>query len=68
MSGEPMPLKVINEINEKIKFLYRKIKFLTPELCRMLCNARIQPYFTTRVQLGTKILPKNKKEDTNYAK
>ena len=45
MSGEPMALKVINKINGKLKFLYRKNRFLSPELRRMLCNALIQPYF-----------------------
>ena len=45
MSGEPMALKVINKINSKLKFLYRKNKFLSPELRRMLCNALIQPHF-----------------------
>ena len=44
MSGEPMALKVINKINGKLKFLYRKNKFLTPEL-RLLCNALIQLHF-----------------------
>ena len=43
MSGEPMALKVINKINGK--FLYRKNRFLSPELRRMLCNALIQPHF-----------------------
>ena len=32
MSGEPMALKVINKINGKLKFLYRKDRFLSPEL------------------------------------
>ena len=45
MSGEPMALKVINKINDKLKFLYRKNRFLSPELQRMLCNALIQPHF-----------------------
>ena len=45
MSGESMALKVVNEIYVKLKFLYWKNKFLTPELCRMLCNALIQPHF-----------------------
>ena len=27
MSGEPMVLKVVNKINGKLKFLYRKINF-----------------------------------------
>ena len=30
MSGEPMVLKVINKINGKLKFLYRKNRFLSP--------------------------------------
>ena len=39
MSGEPVALKALNKINGKLKFLYRKNKFLTPTLRRMLCNA-----------------------------
>ena len=30
--SEPMALKVVNKIYGKLKFLYRKNKFLTPEL------------------------------------
>ena len=45
MSGEPIALKVINNINGKLKFLYRKNRFLSPELRRMLCSALIQPHF-----------------------
>ena len=45
MSAEPMALKVINKINGKLKFLYRKNSFLTPRLRRMLCNALIQLHF-----------------------
>ena len=45
LSGESMSLKVIQKINTKLRFLYRKNKFLTPNLRRMLCNALIQPHF-----------------------
>ena len=45
LSGESMALNVINKINSKLKFLYRKNKFLTPDLKRMLCNALIQTHF-----------------------
>ena len=45
MSGEPMALKVINKINSKLKFLYRKNRFLSPELQRLLRNALINPHF-----------------------
>ena len=40
-----MSLKVVNKINRKLKFLYRKNRFLRPELRRMLYNALIQPHF-----------------------
>ena len=43
--GEAMALKIINKINSRIKFLYRKSKYLTPYLKRLLCNALIQPHF-----------------------
>ena len=45
MSRESMALKVINKINLRLKFLHRKNKFLTPALCRLLCNVLIQPHF-----------------------
>ena len=45
MSVEPMALKVTNKINAKLKFRYRKNRFLSPNLRRMLCNALIQPDF-----------------------
>ena len=45
MSGETMVLSVINKINNKLKFLYRKNRFLTPTLRGLLCNALIQPHF-----------------------
>ena len=47
MSGEPMALKVVNKINRKLRFLYRKNNFLTPELRKMLCNALIQQHLGT---------------------
>ena len=40
-----MVLKVINKINGKLEFLYRKNRYLSPKLQRMLCNALIQPHF-----------------------
>ena len=39
-----MPLSVINKINNKLKCLYRKNKFLTPTLRRFLCDSLIQPH------------------------
>ena len=40
-----MTLKVINKINGRLKFLYRKNRYLTTCLKRLLCNALIQPHF-----------------------
>ena len=45
MSCESMTLKVINQINGKLEFLYRKNRYLIKELRKMLCNALIQPHF-----------------------
>ena len=45
MSGDAMALNDINNINNMLKFLHRKNRFLTPALRRLLCNALIQLYF-----------------------
>ena len=45
MLGETMTLSVIDKVNNKLKFLYRKNRFLTPTLKRLLCSALIQPHF-----------------------
>ena len=45
LSGEHMAAKVLNTINNRLKFLYRKQKFLSLSLRRLLCNALIQPHF-----------------------
>ena len=45
LSGESMAIKVINKINIRLRFLYRKNRFLSPPLHRLLCNSLIQPHF-----------------------
>ena len=45
LSGESMALDVVSTINTRLKFLYRKNKFLSPQLRRLLCDALIQPHF-----------------------
>ena len=45
MSGDSMVNKVISKVNERLKFLRRKNKYLTPNLRRLLCNAVMQPHF-----------------------
>ena len=39
MSRETMTLNVVHKINDKLKFLYCKNVFLTPNLRHLLCNA-----------------------------
>ena len=39
LSEEAMVLKVINKINGRLRFLYRKNRYLSPYLKRLLCNA-----------------------------
>ena len=45
LSAKSMALKVINKINSRLRFLYRKNMFLSPPLRRLLCNSLIQPHF-----------------------
>ena len=45
LSGEAMVLKVINKMSSRLKFLYKKNRYLTLYLKRLLCNALIQPHF-----------------------
>ena len=41
MSGETMALRVIQKINSRLKFLYRKNRILDVPLRRLTCNALI---------------------------
>ena len=50
MSGEIMTLTVINQINNKLQFLYQKNRILTPMRKPLLCNTHL--ISTTLVQLG----------------
>lgn len=59
MSGQPVALKVLNKINRRPKFLYRKNKLLKPEL-RMFCNALNQTNFEYVCQAWYPNLNKNK--------
>ena len=43
--GEAMALKVINKVNGRLKFLYRKNRYLTPYLKRLFCNSLMQLHF-----------------------
>ena len=55
MYGEATARNVVNKINNKLKFLYRKDNFLMPALRRVLCNALIQPILIMHVLSGIQI-------------
>ena len=40
-----MDLKLTNKINSRLKFLYRKNRYLSPYIKGLLCNALIHPHF-----------------------
>ena len=69
MSGESVALKVINKINSRLKFLHSKNKLLTPALCRLLCNALIQPHFDyASSACHPNLTQKNEKQNLNHTK
>ena len=45
LTGESMAMQVCAKVTSKLKFLYRKNRFLSKDLRRLLCNALIQPHF-----------------------
>ena len=45
LSGEALASKILWKINPKLKFIYRKSRYLTSTLRRLLSNALIQPRF-----------------------
>ena len=63
LSGQSMCLYVLNKLNSKLNFLYRKNKILTPSLRRLLCNALIQPHF-----MVSQPKSKSKEKITNKSK
>ena len=64
--GEPISLQVIKKINTRLRFLYRKNRFLSQPLRRLLCNAIIQPHFDYGCSAWYPYLNKSlKKKTTN---
>ena len=45
LTGESMAMQVCTKFTSKLKFLYRKSRFLSKELRTLLRNALIQPHF-----------------------
>ena len=45
LSGKSMVEGILCKINSKLRFLYRKQKFLSKDIRRLLCNSLIQPHY-----------------------
>ena len=45
LSGKSMVEGILCKINSKLRFLYRKRKFLSKDIRRLLCNSLIQPHY-----------------------
>ena len=45
LSGKSMVEGILSKINSKLRFLYRKRKFLSKDIRRLLCNSLIQPHY-----------------------
>ena len=45
LSGELIAHKAISKVNARLKFFHHKNKYVTPNLCCLICNALIQSHF-----------------------
>ena len=45
LTGKSMTMPVCTKVTSKLKFLYRKNRFISKDLRRLLCKALIQPHF-----------------------
>ena len=45
LSGKSMVDRILSKINGKLRFLYRKQRFLSKGVRRLLCNSLIQPHY-----------------------
>ena len=59
LSSELIDLNVIDNVNSRLKFLYRQNRFLSHPLRRFLCNALIQPLFDYVCTVWVQIFQRN---------
>ena len=62
-----MAMKVLQKVNAKVKFLYRKIKCLAPKLKIFLYNVLVQPHFDYGYKSWFLLLSKNLKHRLHAA-
>ena len=63
-----MAFKVINKINGRVKFLYRKNRYLTPFLKRLFVIIWFNNILIMFAQLGIQIWIRNSKENCKLSK
>jgi len=59
LSGKSMVENILSKINNKLKFLYRKQRFLNKNIRRLLCNSLIQPHYDFACSSWYPLLTKN---------
>ena len=61
LNGRSMVESILSKINNKLKFLYRKQRFLTKDIRTLLCNSLIQPHYDFACSSWYPLLTKNLK-------
>ena len=61
LNGKSMVESILSKINNKLKFLYRKQRFLNKDIRRLLCNSLIQPHYDFACCSWYPLLTKNLK-------
>ena len=62
LTGKSMVDSILTKINAKLRFLYRKRKFLDNDTRRLLCNSLIQPHYDFACSSWYPLLNKNLKQ------
>ena len=68
LSGRSMAEYILSKINNKLRFLYRKQKFLDKDTRRLLCNSLIQPHYDFACSSWFPLLTENMKKGCKYHK
>ena len=62
LTGKSMVESILSKINNKLRFLYRKQKFLNKDIRRLLCNSLIQPHYDFACSSWYPLLTQNLKK------
>ena len=62
LTGRSMAENILSKLNNKLRFLYRKQKYLDKETRRLLCNSLIQPHYDFACSSWFPLLTKDMKK------